>query len=177
MKIKTAILVLIIIGLSACESINSSMTSSMKIQEDDFDGTLIVSQSPVSAASSTKEAWHTLGFEWLQKYPDVVFLEVGVSGITNVMGVAFNVDGEIIKNIKQASSLTKYGDWSTRRLVLSFDDFEKIASGNDIKMKVIQIDTYSVSSFGSKNSAAIVNLKFPPFLQKIKDLRASIKNS
>jgi hypothetical protein len=160
---------LVIVGTYGCASFNESMTPSVKVQKDEFDGSLIVSQSPVSAASSMSEAWHTLGFQWNQKFPNVVFLEVGVSGITNVMGVAFNVDGQLIENIKQASTLTKYGDWSTRRLIISINDFAKIAQGKDVKMKVMQIDTYSVSSFGSENSGAIVNSKFPPFIEKLKE--------
>jgi|SRR5690554_709877 len=172
MTIRIIVLIFALVGLHGCASFNDSMTPSMKVQKDDFDGSLIVSQSPVSAASSMKEAWHTLGFEWVQKFPDVVFIEVGVSGITNVVSVAFNVDGEIIENVKQASSLTKYGDWSTRRLVIPIKDFSKIAAGKDVKMKVMQIDTYSVSSFGSANSGAIVNSKFPPFIEKLKELNA-----
>ena len=106
------------------------------------------------------------------KFPDVVFLEVGTNGITNVQGVAFNVDGNIIENIKEASSLTKYGSWSTRRLVMPIADFVKVAQGRDVKMKLIQIDTYSVSTFGKNHPGAVVNSKFPPFLSKLRELRA-----
>lgn len=160
------------IMLTGCAGMNDAMTPSMNAQKDPFDGSLIVSQAPVSSSSSLAEGWHTMGFEWNQKFPDVVFLEVGTNGITNVQGVAFNVDGNIIENIKEASSLTKYGSWSTRRLVMPIADFVKVAQGRDVKMKLIQIDTYSVSSFGKNHPGAVVNSKFPPFLSKLRELRA-----
>ena len=170
-KVKTIIAAAFIM-LTGCAGMNDAMTPSMRAQKDPFDGSLIVSQSPVSSSSSLTEGWHTMGFEWNQKFPDVVFLEVGTNGITNVQGVAFNVDGEIIENIKEASSLTKYGSWSTRRLVMPINDFVKVAQGRDVKMKLIQIDTYSVSTFGANHSGAVVNSKFPPFLGKLRELRA-----
>ena len=97
-----------------------------------------------------------------------------MDGITNVMGAAFNVDGQFIENIKKASSFTEYGNWSTRRLVMPLVDFIKVAQGHDVKMKVMQIDTYSVSSFGSSHSGAVVNSKFPPFIKKIKELNVLV---
>ncbi|MEN8616820.1 MULTISPECIES: hypothetical protein [Shewanella] len=166
------ILAAIFITLTGCTGLNDAMTPSMKTHKDLFDGSLIVSQAPVSSSSSLKEGWHTMGFEWNQKFPDVVFLEVGTNGITNVQGVAFNVDGEIIENITEASVLTKYGSWSTRRLVMPINEFVKVAQGHDVKMKLIQIDTYSVSTFGTSHSGAVVNSKFAPFLSKLKELNA-----
>lgn len=168
---KFIILTLFII-ISGCTSFNDTMTPSVSVQKDKFDGSLNLLQPPVSASSSLTEAWHTLGFQWDEKFPNVVFLEVGVSGVTNVMGVAFNVDGEYIKDIDKASVLTKYGDWSTRRLMIPIADFVKISKGKDVKMKVIQIDTYSVSSFGSANYGAVINTKFPPFIKLLQDFNA-----
>lgn len=164
--------VALVIAISGCSNMNDAMTPSMRAQQDPFDGALVISQAPVSASSSLAEGWHTMGFEWSQKFPDVVFIEVGTNGITNVQGVAFNVDGEIIENIKEASTLTKYGSWSTRRLVMPLNDFVKIGQGKDVKMKLIQIDTYTVSTFGSNYSGAIVNSKFPPFISKLRELNA-----
>lgn len=172
MSRKIIILTVILFTISGCTRFNDAMTPSLSVQQDQFDNSLIITQPPVSSASGLSEGWHTLGFQWSNKFPDVVFIEVGVSGITNVMGVAFNVDGLIIENIKQASNLTKYGSWSTRRLVIPISDFLKVAHGNDVKMKVMQIDTYSVSSFGLKNSGAVVNSKFGPFIQKLKEQNA-----
>lgn len=166
------IIAAVFIMLTGCAGMNDAMTPSMNAKKDAFDGSLIVSQTPVSSSSSLAEGWHTMGFEWNQKFPEVVFLEVGTSGITNVQGVAFNVDGKIIENISKASLLTKYGSWSTRRLVMPINDFVEVAQGRDVKMKLIQIDTYSVSTFGTNHSGAVVNSKFPPFLNKLKELRA-----
>ncbi|MGI2037060.1 hypothetical protein ACRN9Z_03130 [Shewanella frigidimarina] len=164
------IIVTLFIIITGCTSMNDALTPSLNTHKDSFDGAVIVSQAPVSSSSSLTEGWHTMGFEWNQKFPDVVFLEVGTNGITNVQGVAFNVDGEIIENITEASVLTKYGSWSTRRLVMPINEFVRVAKGRDVKMKLIQIDTYSVSSFGVSNSGAVVNSKFPPFLNKLKEL-------
>jgi len=177
MSRKIILIALMLSVIPGCASFNDKMTPSVSVHQDQFDGSLIIEQSPVSAASGLSEGWHTLGFQWYQKFPKVVFLEVGVSGTTNVMGVAFNVDGQIIENIKAASVLTKYGDWSTRRLVMPISDFVKVAQGSNVKMKVMQIDTYSVSSFGSANSDAIVNSKFGPFIQKLKEQNALPKPS
>ena len=168
----TAWLAVTLFMLAGCANVNDAMTPSMHAEKDSFDGSLIISQAPVSASSSLTEGWHTMGFQWNQKFPDVVFLEVGTNGITNVEGVEFNVDGKIITNIDQASVLTKHGSWSTRRLVMPISDFVTVAKGKDVKMKLLQIDTYSVSSFGSSNTGAVVNTKFPPFLSKLKEVHA-----
>jgi hypothetical protein len=156
--------------LPGCADVNNALTPSLNVDKDPFDDSLIIYQSPVSASSSMTEGWHTMGFEWNQKFPDVVFLQVGTNGITNVEGVAFNVDGKIIENIKEASILTRYGNWSTRRLVMPINDFVKVAQGRDVKMKLIKIDTYSVSTFGSSNPGAVVNSKFFPFLSKLREM-------
>lgn len=169
MKVFIAAVILLMTG---CASMNDALTPSLQTQTDPFDNSLIISQAPVSASSSISEPWHTMGFEWNKKFPKVVFLTVGTNGITNVEGVAFNVDGKIIENIKEASVLTQYGSWSTRRLVMPISDFIIVAQGRDVKMKLIQIDTYSVSTFGSDHPGAIVNSKFSPFISKLKELHA-----
>jgi len=165
---KFLLLPILAIVLSGCmTNVNDSLTPSVKVSKDAFDGKIIISQAPVSSASSISEAWHTLGFDWKQVSPDVVYLTAGAQGVTNITALAFNIDGKIISDIKSVSALTKYGKWSTKRFVISWDDFLKVAQGNDVKMKLSQIDTYSVSSFGSKNSGATVNSKFQPFIEKV----------
>jgi len=157
-----------LIFLSGCASMNDSLTPSVTTKKDAFDGTLIINQSPVSSASKMSEPWHTMGFTWKEQNPDTVYVTAGVHGINNITKLAFNVDGEIINNIRTASSLTNYGDWSTRKFAVPIQTFVKIAKGKDVKMRISQIDTYSVSSFGSSNTGAIVNSKFPPFLAELK---------
>ena len=70
--------------LPGCADVNNALTPSLNVDKDPFDDSLIIYQSPVSASSSMTEGWHTMGFEWNQKFPDVVFLQVGTNGITNV---------------------------------------------------------------------------------------------
>lgn len=163
------ILLLIIFSsfLISCANFNDAMTPSLTVKKDNFDGAITIKQPPVSSSSSMSEDWHTLGFSWTQNNPTVVYITVGVNGINNIEGVAFNIDGVFLNNIKLASSVTDYGDWSTRRFSMEAMDFEKLSKGNDVKMKVESIDTYTVSSFGSQNSGAIVNAKFSPFIEQL----------
>lgn len=166
---KFLILPIFAIALSGCmTNVNDSLTPSAQMTIDEFDGKIIIVQKPVSSASSISEAWHTLGFEWKQVSPDVIYLTAGTQGVTNLTSLAFNVDGDVMSNIKPVSVLTKYGKWSTKRYAIAWNDFLKVAQGSDVKMKLSQIDTYSVSSFGSKNSGATVNSKFQPFIEKVK---------
>jgi hypothetical protein len=157
--------------LSGCASLNDSLTPSMSVITDDFDGSTIVRQPPVSAASSMSEAWHTFGFEWVSSSPDVVFITAGANGIVNIEDVEFNVDGELVSDIEPASSTTEYGDWSTRRFAMSWEDFSRIVRAQSIKMKVVKINEYSVSSFGPENGGATVDTKFSPFVVKVTELR------
>jgi hypothetical protein len=52
----------------------------MSLVKDDFDGSIIVRQTPVSASSSMSEAWHTLGFSWNQKTPNIIYITAGTVG-------------------------------------------------------------------------------------------------
>jgi len=163
---------LVFLVFSGCASLNDSITPSMSVMKDDFDGSIVVRQSPVSAASGMSEGWHTLGFEWDQKSPDIIYITAGTNGTVNITDVKFNADGTIISDIKTASTLTEYGKWSTRRFAMSWSDFLKVANANSVKMKVVQINNYTVSSFGSANSGAVINSKIPPFVAKVKELRS-----
>ena len=162
------ILILSVLLLSACAGLNDALTPSLVIKKDSFDSSLILSQRPVSS-SGPSEDWHTLGFEWNEKTPEVIYLTVGSQGITNVSGVHFNVNSEIIESANDASINTKYGDFSTRRFYIPIQDFVKIANAKLVKMKVIHIDTYTVSSFG--DDAGIlrtIDSKFAPFIGELK---------
>ncbi len=168
---KIIIYLIVAMVFFGCASINDSLTPSMSVVKDDFDGSIIVRQSPVSATSSMSEGWHTLGFEWNQKTSDIIYITAGTNGTVNITDVEFNADGNIISNIKTASTLTEYGKWSTRRFSMPWDDFLKITNAKSVKMKVVQINNYTVSSFGPANSGAIVNKKISPFLKKVQELR------
>lgn len=157
--------------LSGCADMMNSMTPGVKVIKSQFDGTTEIVQSSVSSSASLTEAWHTLGFRWNENAPENVFLVVGVHGVHNVTGVSFNADGNKIINIPTASTLTEYGKWSTRQFIMPLDSFRIIATANDVKMKVSQIDTYTVSSFGPTNKNAAINGKFIPFLAKIDEMK------
>lgn len=158
----------IILILSGCAGINDALTPSLKVQQDPFDSSLRLYQAPVSS-SGISEDWHTLGFEWKESTPKIIYLTVGSQGITNVTGVHFNASGEIIRSANDASTNTKYGDFSTRRFYIPIKDFLKIATADLVKMKVIHIDTYTVSSFGNDAGALrTIDSKFAPFIDELK---------
>ena len=160
--------------VSGCATMNDAMTPSLAEFKDDFDGSMVVRQSPVSSSSSLSEGWHTLGFEWNQKTPDIIFITAGTNGIVNITDVVFNADGQIISSIKPASTITEYGQWSTRRFAMSWENFLKVANAKSVKMKVARINDYTVSSFGPNHSKAIVNTKIPPFVEKVRGLRSGV---
>lgn len=164
---KRLLLIFLTMGLIGCSSMNDALTPSVKVEQDQFDGSTIISQAPVSAASSLSEGWHVMGFDWSSKSPSVVFLTVGRDSIVNIEGVEFNVDGVYIKEVPTTSPITDYGDWSTRRFRVTLDEFKLLSNSNDTKMKVITLNGYTVSSFGKENGGAVVNTKFKPFLFEI----------
>ncbi len=157
----------IIVSFFACTSFNQMATPSAKTVINDFDGSTEVHQSPVSAAISLSEGWNTLGFSWLKNNPEYVYLIVGAQGITNISSVAFNIDGDVIELHEPASHLTDYGEWSTRPFVITLEDFRKLAKADTVKMKVVMIDSYAVSTFGQGHPQAIVSGKFYEFLNQI----------
>ncbi len=172
---RTCSLLLVVAALvammSGCQSINSAMTPSSRVSTDPFDGTTTVTQPPVSAAASLTEDWHTLGFEWTARTPNQVFLTPGVQGIDNIFGLEFNVAGRMI-SASSASLTTDYADWSTRRFVVSYQDFVTIATAPIVKMKVSGANSYGVSSFGTGTSA-LVSKKLPTFLQQVQAARGA----
>lgn len=179
MRLLAPLLVLAL--LAGCAATMDAMTPSTSVIKDDFDGKMIVRQSSVNAASGMGEAFHTLGFEWSEKFPDSIFITVGfVTGYRNIKDVAFNVDGRIIDRIKLASTLTEHEPGvsfrsSYRRFEMNIDDFIAVASGRNVKIRVVGINDYTVSSFGpdAGNGMAVVNAKFGPFLDEVRAFRKS----
>lgn len=168
-KLSNYFYIISIIGLlfSGCASFNQMATPSAKVIKNEFDNSIEIRQIPVSAASSLTEGWNTLGFSWLKKYPDSVYLLAGTSGITNISAVHFNIDGEIIELNEPSSHLTDYGDWSTRPFIISLENFKKLAKGKTVKMKLVMIDKYNVSTFGQDHLSAVVSGKFSKFIELI----------
>lgn len=170
-----------VFALTGCASYNDAMTPSLSVTKDKFDETTIVRQPIVPANSSFSDHMTGLGFEWKSSLPNVVILTVGVSGIENIMGADFKVDGQDIPSPNVAGYLTQYpeksltfGDmtstYSTRRMTMPLEDFLKIANAAQVKMRVRHIDTYSVSVFG-RSEMAVVGSKFAPFLVKLRDMK------
>ncbi|MBI2427497.1 MAG: hypothetical protein HYV29_01620 [Ignavibacteriales bacterium] len=161
----------LILGLVGCAAMNDALTPSLRIEKDEFDGSTIIYQPPVSAASGSSEGWHHLGFEWSTKWRYNAFITVGVSGIHNISSVEFKVDGNVIDNIKVASEITDYGEHiSTRRFATSWTNFLKLANAKTVIMKVNRINEYSVSTFGIGSSAPVVS-KFSPFVNEVNEMQ------
>ena len=116
-----------------------------------------------------------MGFRWKSNAPRIVILDVGTQGIVNISAVHFNIDGDIIQFDKPASVLTEYGDWSYRRFLMPLEQFRRMANAEVVKMKVIMIDNYTVSSFGRTENNAIVNGKFRAFLEQVDTQLKKIK--
>lgn len=170
---RPAALLSCVLVIAGCASVNDSLTPSVSVMKDDFDGATIVRQPPVSSSGSLSEGWHTLGFEWNQKTPDTVYITAGTNGVVNITEVAFNADGKVISHIQPASALTEYGSWSTRRFAMSWQDFLIIAKAKSVKMRLVRINDYTVSSFGPDYPNALVNAKIPPFVAKVQELRSA----
>lgn len=171
---RTAFAVMIL-GAAGCASMNDAMTPSATVVQDKFDNSTIVRQDPVSAAAGLSDAWHTLGFEWISKFPKQVFVTAGTNGTTRISGVAFNADGRIFDQIEFASEHTEFPDgWSTRRFVMPLADFLTVARAQSVQMKLSQGNNYTVSSFGPAYPMAAVNKKIPPFLDKVLQLSAGL---
>lgn len=170
-----------LIGLVAsCAGVIDTMTPSVKTSIDDFDGRQVIHQPPISAASSLSEAFHILGFEWVERHPDVIFITAGIAmQIRAIEGVAFNADGQIFNKLMLASSLTHFersaGGASSRRFQIPLDDFAVIASARVVKMRLEGIDEYTVSSFGLGSGVSAVNAKLGPFLNAVRAARSKSK--
>lgn len=156
-------------AFSSCKSYTELMTPSARISSDSFDGSKVINQPPVSAAASMSENWHTLGFDWNSRTPDKVFVTAGAPGTQNIFGLAFNVGGKVI-TARSVSLMTEFGVSSTRRFAMNYRDFETIATAPLVKMKVSGANSYGVSSFGT-STKALVNAKFPGFLQQVQAIR------
>ena len=170
--------VFVVLLVGGCAGFNDAMTPGVEVIQDQYYGTAIVRQEPVSAAQSLSEAWHTLGFEWVQKTPDRIYITAGIEGVRHLTGVEFKADDRVIGNIRPAAVMTEldyYGvdlpTWSGRRFVMSWADFQVIATAQTVLMRLDHVDKYSVSSFGQSHPSAIVTAKFGPFLAKVRELR------
>lgn len=159
---------IISILLNGCAGVNDSMTPNPKSYVSDFDNSIEIVQDNVSAASSLSEGWHVLGFFWTNRSKDTIIVNVGRNGIVSIQGVAFNIDGNIIR-LKPVDVVTDFKfynsgiDWSYKRYEMSLTDFLKLADADTVKMKVDTNSEYTVSTFGKKHPDAIISSKLPKF--------------
>ncbi len=159
--------------------IKDSATPSLSVIKDEFNGSTVVQQEAVRSSSSLSEGWHALGFEWHQKTPEIVFVTAGANWSVTITDLAFNADGEVISGIRPVRASPEYrsrehGSWSTRRFAMSWQDFLKIANAKSVKMKLVRVDDYTVSSFGPDHPGAVVNARIAPFVAKVRELRSGV---
>ena len=160
--------------LTSCAGYNDALTPDSKIQTDSFDGSVTVIQKPVDALkfSELATAPHKLGFRWSAKEPNVIYLTAATWNIQNIQGLDFNVGGRFI-SAKTASVLTDMNTStriSSRQFEVSYNDFKTILSAPVVKMKVSDIDTYTVSTFGTSLNTQ-VNRKAVSFIQQVESAR------
>ena len=100
---KAGVVALLELALVGCATmptdvslLEDSAIPSLSVIKDEFDGSAIVQQVPVSSSSSLAEGWHALGFEWHQKTPEIIFVTAGTIGSVTLTHLAFNSDGELL---------------------------------------------------------------------------------
>lgn len=171
------ICVTLIAVMAGCVGIHDAMTPSVAVIKDDFDGKIIIRQPPVNAATLSSRNVHTLGFEWIQTFPDSVFITVGIAFQTRaITNVAFNADGVIIDRITPASVGTEFErSASYRRFEMPLLDFVTIAAAKIVRMRVGGLNDHSVSTFGPDAGETTVSLKFRPFLEQVEAVRSGKK--
>jgi hypothetical protein len=159
---KALLFILFVIFLTACMSASQSPTPTAKTTVGDS-----VIQKPVSAENNTKRGSNILGFSWKSTAPESVILEVGTLG-NYVKAVHFDIDGDMLRYDKPEDTLTSYGTYSYGTFVMPLKQFRRMANAKQVKMKVIYgTDRYRVTSFGKAKGSAIVDSKFPPFLEQV----------
>jgi len=96
--------------------------------------------------------------------------------VIRVANVAIEVDGEPVA-VKTASETTAYGDpssgerWSMRRFEVDWDDFERIAGGRTVRLKIVGPNEMFATSFGRDYPAAPVNHTLATFRSTVRKLR------
>jgi hypothetical protein len=156
--------------LAACAG-GDAFTYSAIVSTDQADGKITIRQPPVSAQSG-ESGDHLLGFEWNQKFPDVVFITAETGwGPRLIQSLTFRVDSRLFENLKPVSLKTDLRrSGVSQRFEMPLADFQIIATSSAVLMRIGGIYDFSVSSFGpgAGNGRAPVNAKFAPFLERIK---------
>lgn len=163
--------------LVACASTPDAPSSSgLQVLKDDYDGATIVRQAPVEAGIPGEADYNALGFEWRSKFPNRVVLVAGTRGVIRVASLVIDVDGEPL-GVKTASEATAYGDpaagerWSMRRFELSWVDFERLAAGRSVRLRIVGPNEMYATSFGMAHAGAPVNRTLADFRATVRRLR------
>jgi hypothetical protein len=164
-------------ALGACATVDEAPAApGLQVAKDDYDGATIVRQAPVAAGMPGEGDFNALGFEWRSKFPNRVVLVAGTRGVIRVANLVVEVDGTPLP-AKVASETTEYGDpgagerWSMRRFEVAWDDFERIAAGRTVRLKVVGPNEMFGTSFGSDHAGAPVNRTLATFRATVRRLR------
>lgn len=173
---KLILVALLALGLSVtagCTAVIDAATPGLKVENDSLDGSLRIYQPPVSI-SGISGPRHKLAFEWSEKYPDVVYVTVGVYGTLPIRRAMFKVDGEVLQSPGYAHEKIDFAGrnniegYTTQTFRLPINDFVRIANGDVVKMKTTHMGTRVVSGFGeSVEGTGIFNRKFQLFLDEL----------
>jgi hypothetical protein len=164
--------------LAACATPGGepSRSDGPQVIKDDYDGATIVRQAPVVAGNLAEGDWNALGFEWKSKFPNRVLLVAGTRGVFRIAELVIEIDGEAAA-VKTASESTDYGDpaagerWSMRRFEVNWADFERIATGRTVRLKVVGPNEMFATTFGSEHAGAPVNGTLASFRATVRRLR------
>jgi hypothetical protein len=164
--------------LAACATPSGepAAPAGLQVIKDDYDGATIVRQAPVVAGNLAEGDWNALGFEWKSKLPNRVLLVAGTRGVFRITNLVVEIDGEAAA-VKTASEATDYGDpgagerWSMRLFEVNWADFERIAAGRTVRLKVVGPNEMFATTFGGEHAGAPVNATLASFRTTVRRLR------
>jgi hypothetical protein len=61
-------------AIAGCASIGEPQSVGLQVFKDEYDGSTVARQEPVSAGGRAAGDWNALGFEWKSKFPNRVVL-------------------------------------------------------------------------------------------------------
>ncbi len=126
---------ILILILAALVGGCAAMVPGPQVLRSDFDSSVEVTQSPMRASVSMTEGLQALGFYWTSWHPDEVVLHVEVPDIVIIRALGLNMDGviwesEISPDVSTVHARKPFA-LSSRRFVMTWEDFELLGSGAD----------------------------------------------
>lgn len=174
MKHILAVTVLGLLFASGCATISDEVAPTAFTSNDGNGVKWMARQPPVSSSSNLSEGQHGLGFTWFagQKFVSIepVVFTLGSGQISRFISeVSFDADGSIITALKEQD--TKGEGKNLFRI--SMDDFMKIATAQNVQMKLTRTGIQTTSTFGAelRGTRAVVNERFPAFIEMIQDIQ------